>query len=267
MPFDCPIDFRELSDSEFTEIDRSVMRCAFDCHNDMGRLCDEPNYECDLAARLADCRFSRVMTQVPIAVYYGSFKKIYRLDLVVGQMIYELKTVETLSPSHEAQCIHYSILAGISRTKLINFRSTKVKGLLKRTSQFALSLESDPADLNRWETRSEKCKLLLDYLNGLIEDVGPSLTKSLYADAATHFCGGELRCIRNVPLRRGHLDLGKQKYRCHADDVAFMVTTVSSEIARFELDLRKRLRMTNLRALQWFNLTGGRLNAVTIDVS
>lgn len=265
MSIYCPVVFHDASDDEFSRVDRIVMGCAFDCHNEMGRLCDEKNYEKDLAARLVDRGVEEVLTQVPVEVHHGSFQRTYRLDLVVNRIIYELKTVESFNPRHDAQCIHYSILTGSSRVKLLNFRTAKVKGLLKRASPFALSKRSETPNLERWSSWSANCDSLLEYISSLVEEFGPSLISAFYADAATVHFGGEFRCVRRIPLTRRGLDLGHQKYRCHTNTDAFIVSSLSSGVDAYEKDLRKRLQLTPLRSLQWFNLGSGRLTAVTIE--
>ena len=99
-------------DDQFAKTDRIVMGNAFRCHNELGRLCEEKNYERDLASRLARLGFDRVLTQVPVIVRFESFERTYRLDLVVDNLIYELKTVEPPRGFH-GFCINQLIGFGI----------------------------------------------------------------------------------------------------------------------------------------------------------
>ena len=126
----CLLNIRPISVTGFNEIDRVVMGCAYASQNLLGRLCDEQVYENDLVLRLRAEGFPDVHTQVPVAVTYESFKKIYRLDLVVNQMVYELKAMDGFRPEHEAQAIHYAGLLAIDRVKLLNFGAAKVQGKL-----------------------------------------------------------------------------------------------------------------------------------------
>lgn len=41
MPIHCPFDSPRLSEDEMRTVDFTVMRLAFDTHNELGRLCDE----------------------------------------------------------------------------------------------------------------------------------------------------------------------------------------------------------------------------------
>src|SRR5262245_45619187 len=100
MPIRCPMTIRPVSDVAFDEIDRVVMGCSFASQNTLGRLCDERVYINDLAARLRAEGYTDLHTRLPLTVTHEGFSKIYRLDLVVNQMVYELKAVAGLSPEH-----------------------------------------------------------------------------------------------------------------------------------------------------------------------
>jgi GxxExxY protein len=57
----------------------------------------------------------------------------YRIDLLVsGDLIVEIKSVETLQPIHQAQILTYMRLAKISLGLLINFNVTKLQNGIKR---------------------------------------------------------------------------------------------------------------------------------------
>lgn len=119
MPIHRTIELTDVTDTDFDLIDEAVMRCAFAAQNKFGRLFDERVYENDLAAKLRAEGFD-VHTQVPVTVIHGSFEKTYRLDLVVNQMLYELKVLSALLDEHKAQALHYAMLQNIRRVKLIN---------------------------------------------------------------------------------------------------------------------------------------------------
>jgi GxxExxY protein len=57
----------------------------------------------------------------------------YRIDLIVsGDLIVEVKSVETLLPIHQAQILTYMRLAKIPIGLLINFNVTKLQNGIKR---------------------------------------------------------------------------------------------------------------------------------------
>ena len=52
MPITSPLAASPISQEQFAQLDYVVMRHAFECQNQLGRLCDELIYQNDLAARL-----------------------------------------------------------------------------------------------------------------------------------------------------------------------------------------------------------------------
>ena len=52
MPIASPLSSNPIKQEEFAQLDYVVMRHAFECQNQLGRLCDEQIYQNDLAARL-----------------------------------------------------------------------------------------------------------------------------------------------------------------------------------------------------------------------
>lgn len=106
MPIASAIPVRNLTREEFDERDAVVMRCAYASQNALGRLCDERVYENDLALRLQAEGFTNVSTQVPVTLTHEDFRKEYRLDLLVDDALYELKTVAALASQHDTQALH-----------------------------------------------------------------------------------------------------------------------------------------------------------------
>ncbi len=117
MAIHCPIPVRNLSPEEFKERDYIVMRCAFDSRNALGRLCEEGVYENDLARRLRSNGFRHVATQVPIIASHHSFSKLYRVDLIADDAVYELKTVSALIDKHIAQALNYATMSLLWRRR------------------------------------------------------------------------------------------------------------------------------------------------------
>jgi hypothetical protein len=52
MPSTRPLGLHSINQKEFAELDYRVMRVAFECQNELGRLCEETIYQNDLVARL-----------------------------------------------------------------------------------------------------------------------------------------------------------------------------------------------------------------------
>lgn len=265
MPIHCPIRFQPLSDAAFASIDRAVMRCCYDSQNTLGRLCDERVYESDVAARLRAEHGFEVQTQVPVTVTHDGFVRIYRLDMVVDRMVYELKTVEVFVAQHDTQAIHYAAMAGTDRVKLINFRPPKVIGRLLGSPLWRVDRRRVSVRRARWRTLSGNCADLAERMTALLGDWGAFLEAPLYEEALVHFCGGEPRCLTRLPVYRDGIELGTHRFACHADGVAFTLTALTGAAEAHELHLRRLLRCTPLRGLQWMNLDHAELQFVTME--
>lgn len=264
MPIRCALTLRPISDAEFNDIDRAVMGCAFASQNELGRLCDEQVYENDVAARLRALGFREVFTQEPIVVSYQEFTKRYRLDLVVNQMVYELKATSTLTGEHDAQAIHYAMLLGIDRVKLLNLRPHKVVGLLKRCPLFVTERFQVEVDAQDWRPLSDRCDRLAGICCGMFHDWGAFLEATLYDEALKHFCGGEEFCVRRVTVVRDGLELGTHRLAFHSEQVPFVVTSFTADLGIHEVHLRRLLRHTGIPGLQWFNFNHRILQMKTV---
>lgn len=112
MPIQRTLELRSISNDEFARIDAAVMKFAYATQNHFGRLFDERVYENHLASLLRAAGFS-VQTQVPVRLTHADFEKTYILDLVVDEMLYELKVVSTMTTAHEVQVLNYAMLQDI----------------------------------------------------------------------------------------------------------------------------------------------------------
>ena len=264
MPIACPLMIRPITDGTFAEIDRLVMGCAFASQNTLGRLCDEAVYEKDLVARLRAEGFADVHTQVPLTVSHEGFSKTYRLDLVVGQVVYELKTALDLIPEHVAQAIHYAALLGTDRIKLLNFRTPRVAGKLIRTPFASAGRRKVSYDATGWQPLSEQCESLAQRLRMLLADWGAYLEGQLYEEGLIHFHGGEATGLRRIPIVRDGINLGTHEFSCHAHQLAFVVTTMTDSLDTYEQHLRRLLGFTALHGIQWINLNRTQIKMVTL---
>ena len=267
MPIHCPLTIRPLADEEFAVIDRSVMTCAYASQNELGRLCEERVYENDVAARLRALGFTEVHTQVPVTVSHGSFAKTYRLDLVGNQMVYEFKTATDFVAEHDSQGIHYAVLLSVDRVKLLNFRSAKVTGRLKRAPLFAGKNREIRVVATDWRPLSDRCGSLTGQMKELLQDWGAFLEARLYEEALIHFSGGEAVCVSRLPLRRDGIPLGHHRMACHAANLGFVVTAMTDGWLDYREHLRRLVRFTGLRGNQWLNLCHAELQLLTIENS
>lgn len=254
MPITSTLKLRNLTPTEFDERDAVVMRCAYASQNALGRLCDERVYENDLARRLRAEGFKSVHTQVPVCVTHADFTKEYRFDLVADDALYELKTVSAFAPAHEAQALHYAMLADVNHVKLLNFRTGKVQGRL-----LVNALVADKRRVTRvvdqgWVSFTPECDALKRRMNDLLADWGGGLDGRLFEEALVHFCGGEANCVQRVSVALDGLELGTHPINTHASGVAFMVTSFNGSLDLQQEHIRRLLALTKMRAMQWINL-------------
>lgn len=263
MPITLPFVIRNLSQPEFDEIDRLVMRRAYDAQNELGRLCEERVYENKLASLLRAGGLKDVQTQLPVTVTHATFEKVYRLDLVVGHAIYELKTAHDFAPQHDAQAFHYAIMANVNHIKLLNFRTAKVRGLLRFNAVLAADRNPPQWRVTAWRAVTSACETLRQRLSDLVADWGTHLDPRLVEEALAHFCGGEAACLRRVPVVCDGLELGTHPINTHADGVCFVVTSFP-EPSTQRSHLKRLRRLTGQRAIQWMNLNKREIELVTI---
>ena len=103
-------------------------------HRTLGPGLLESTYRQCLACELAQAQI-HFQIKVPVPVRYKDalLDCGYRIDLVVGgDLIVEVKCVETLLPIHQAQILTYMRLAKIPIGLLMNFNVTKLQNGIKR---------------------------------------------------------------------------------------------------------------------------------------
>jgi GxxExxY protein len=119
---------------EFDALSQNVIGCAIEVHRQLGSgLLESPYRQC-LACELSHAAIPFQM-EVPLPVRYKNVLLDcgYRIDLVVsGDLIVEIKSVESLLPIHQAQILTYMRLAKVPIGLLLNFNVTKLQTCIKR---------------------------------------------------------------------------------------------------------------------------------------
>jgi GxxExxY protein len=113
----------------------AIIGAAIEVHRVLGpgllESCYEECLEYELSLRGLKCR-----RQVPLLVEYKGklLDCSYRMDMVVEQVVLlEIKSVDAISPIHEAQLLTYLKLSGIEVGLLLNFNTpVLVDGLRRR---------------------------------------------------------------------------------------------------------------------------------------
>ncbi len=250
MPITCLISFKPLSTEDFGKLDYSVMASAFATHKEFGRLADEVIYQSDFAARLSQAEF-KISREVPVTVSFGSFSKVYFLDLVVdGSAIYELKAVARLTSEHVAQLLNYLYLVESERGKLVNFRPASVETKFVNAPLSRQHRQRFVVNEIHWNGPSVFHNLLID----LLRDWGTGLELLLYRQAIVNLLGGDERVAVVLPMMRSGIPLGNQRFLLSDPESAFRLTALSGDFIPYRTHLERLLRHSPLSSIHWINI-------------
>jgi GxxExxY protein len=99
-----------------------VLKVFYDVYNELGGGFLESVYHSALALALAEAGLL-VASQVAVPVHFrGHVIGDFRADLIVnGEVLLELKALQTLDRNHEAQVLHYLRATSIEVALLLNF--------------------------------------------------------------------------------------------------------------------------------------------------
>ena len=119
---------------ELDDLSRVIFNAAISVHREMGPGLLESVYQMCLAEELL---ISEIQIQglVPIPLVYKgrTLNKDYVIDILIeGEIVLELKAIESIMPVHEAQIISYLKLANKRLGFLINFNVPLLKSGFKR---------------------------------------------------------------------------------------------------------------------------------------
>jgi len=117
--------------NKLTEI---IIGCAIEVHKQLGPGLLESAYEECLSFELIRAGL-QIERQKPVPVVYKDIKLDcgYRIDILVEKtVVIELKSVDALAPTHEAQILTYMKFAQKEIGLLINFNVTLIKNGIRR---------------------------------------------------------------------------------------------------------------------------------------
>jgi GxxExxY protein len=254
MPVHCDIEVKPMEQERFHEVDKVLMRHAFDMHNALGRFFDERIYQQELANRCID-RGIETHREVEIRVSYGSFSKNYYLDLLVEQgTIYELKAAASLKSAHQNQLINYLLLTGVNHGKLVNFRSGSVESRfvstrLNREDRFDFKIDD-----GGWQPNGDTCMRLRRILQNLLQDWGAFLDANLYREALENFLRETNPPDDLVDIEINGRVIGTQKLCLLNPETAWHLSAARVHLQSYETHIRRLLRHTRLQRIHWINL-------------
>ena len=253
MPVLVDAELRRMSQAEFGPIAYAVMERAFEVRRELGPSFDEGIYQRAIVVGLPDAR-----TEVSIKVSYGNFRKNYYLDLLIEHgAVFEIKVAEAINPRHRAQLLNYLLLCNLQHGKLINMRPPRIEHEFVNSHVEHADRTGFSVDDAGWCQRSPvECRLKELFLD-ILHDWGTSLAIPLYEEAITHFLGGEESVLRDVEVRFQSCVVGQQPMRLLTSDSAFRITNINrpTDIEQFKQHLQRVLAHTNLKSIQWINMT------------
>ena len=116
------------------QVSHGVITAAMKVHTELGPGLLESTYTACLQYELTQAGF-RSAAQVGLPVVYRQVKLElgYRMDFLVEDLVVvEIKSVDAISPVHQAQILSYLKLSGKSIGLLINFNVVHLKDGIKR---------------------------------------------------------------------------------------------------------------------------------------
>ncbi len=127
--------------AELNELSERVIGAAIAVHRALGPGLLEPIYGAALCQELSLSGIAFAQQVSHIAEYKGAPLPAQRFDLVIaGQIIVELKSVESVADAHLAQLVSYLRLSSKPLGLLINFNTPIVtKGVYRRINSKALN--------------------------------------------------------------------------------------------------------------------------------
>lgn len=119
---------------DINEISYKILGCAYKVHSELGPGLLESAYETCLQYELNQAGiFVERQKELPLIYQNIHMDAGYRIDLFVeGEIIVEIKAVDTIAPIHKAQILTYMKLSESLLGLLINFNSVHLKEGINR---------------------------------------------------------------------------------------------------------------------------------------
>jgi len=253
-----------VSHQRFYDLDEIVVKCAFDIHNDFGKFFDEKIYTNKLKKMLDNLEIP-AEREVYIKVSHKDFVKKYFIDLLVDNgIIYEIKTVDSLSNIHEQQLINYLLLSNLNYGQLINFRTISVKKRFVSTKLNYQDRQNHFLDFQDWNSGIKNSSLLKNIIIELLNDWGTFLDYNLYKEAIVYFLGGKEKVEQSINILDNGGRIGQQKFCLLNNKTAFHLSGISRNLDYYEEHICRLLKYVDLETIQWINFNKNDIRFKTI---
>ena len=118
------MDFKKYKDTVY-----QIIGAAMEVHSELNWGLLEPVYNEAMHLELLDCGIDNEREkQLPCYYKHHKMDKFYQMDIVVGDVIVELKSVDELNSAHRAQLFNYLRLTKKPIGLLINFGQSSLQG-------------------------------------------------------------------------------------------------------------------------------------------
>ena len=118
------MDFKKYKDTVY-----QIIGAAMEVHSELNWGLLEPVYNEALHLKLLDRGIDNEREkQLPCYYKHHKLEKFYQMDIVVGDVVVELKSVDELNSAHRAQLFNYLRLTKKPIGLLINFGQSSLQG-------------------------------------------------------------------------------------------------------------------------------------------
>ena len=262
MPIRTKIALSRPTEERFRDLDYEVMAQAFSIHNELGNLHDESIYQESLYRRANACDLCPEK-ELQIYLSHGSFRKDYYLDLCIsGEMLYELKTVKSVTSRHEAQLLNYLFLTDLPHGKIINFSPPSIESRYVSTSLERNTRRQFEVDQSGWIPVSDYCDQIRELLTSLIDDWGTHLDFNLYKEALIFSLN-----LREEPINifDGTHCVGQRQEAMINGTSILHFTSLRGDQLLYKKHLYRLLKHTSLKQIQWINIAGRKINLISLQ--
>lgn len=118
------MDFKKYEETAY-----KIIGAAMSVHSELNWGLLEPIYQESLHLELKDRGIENDReVEIPCFYKHHTLEKKYKMDILVGEIIVELKSCKELNPTHRAQLFNYMRLTKKPIGLLINFGSSSLQG-------------------------------------------------------------------------------------------------------------------------------------------
>ncbi|MGB0344136.1 MAG: GxxExxY protein [Coraliomargarita sp.] len=261
MPINTQEILKRIPEDEFKNLDYEIMGQAYKTHNDLGRFFEEKIYTALLCEFLREAGLQHTR-EFQLRIEHKTFRKAYYIDLLIeGSIPYELKAVHSLNPAHDAQLLHYLLLADLAHGKLVNFRETSVHARYLSTSLIRADRLKHKLHTENWREEPGTPEIA-PILAELLKDWGTHLSIELYKEALCHFLGIGTHSLSQLELSHNGTRLGIAELPMLNPHTILHITAIQHASKEHEAYIRRLLHLSQARKAQWINL-GHRIITLT----